>query len=75
MINNEKPPQKDALIVLILLVVAGFGACNIFKGSDSQSSSDCFDRVGQEMAKRESGKVVGGSDIDRYYNELTSRCR
>ncbi|MBD2298250.1 MULTISPECIES: hypothetical protein [Nostocales] len=77
--KDEKSVQKDALIMLILLIVAGFGACSIFKGSNSESSSesrsDCFDRVSQEMARREGNKVVNQADISRYQSELLSRCR
>lgn len=79
MTNHQKlteKQQKDALIMLILLIVAGFGACSMFKGeSRSESKDDCFERVGQEMARREGSKVVTQADIERYYSELTSRCR
>jgi hypothetical protein len=74
---SKKTPPKNALILVILLLVVGFGAFNLFKGdssSSSKSKSDCFTRVSQEIARREGNSTVNHSDIARYQGDLLSRC-
>ncbi|MBD2298935.1 hypothetical protein [Nostoc sp. FACHB-190] len=40
----------------------------------TESRGDCYNRVGQELAQSEAGKVVTHSLMNQYYDEFISRC-
>ncbi|MFN6559141.1 MAG: hypothetical protein RMY28_004975 [Nostoc sp. ChiSLP01] len=81
-------PQKEPLIekihkvnkdvwLLLFIVFPFLGLIIHFNISESNRSSgqNCYDQAGKEILKREGNKVLSRSDIERYENEMTSRCR
>lgn len=69
--------QKDGLIVVILLIVASFGACSIFQGSSgsrSESRDECYQRVQQELVERQGDKKLTDYDIQYAYVDFVRQC-
>jgi hypothetical protein len=73
--NTENQNSRNIAAALITSLVLGawiYGT--FFNKAGDESSSDCYERVGQEMSKREGNKAVNSSDVERYHREMTSRC-
>ncbi|MEH2393714.1 MAG: hypothetical protein V7K21_19305 [Nostoc sp.] len=73
-VQNEKTMIAWGLLVASIICLAPFAIGLILRGSSDNSSNNCYEQAGQEILKREGSKAMNKSDVERYNNELKSRC-
>lgn len=72
-------PNKSAenkIIIAIIAICAILYACAITrKDEPSSASSDCYDQAAQDILARDGNRRLNGDDVQRYGNEIASRCK
>lgn len=72
-------PNKSAenkIIVAVLVIGTILYACAITRKDEPNSaSSDCYDQAAQDILTRDGNKSLSSSDVQRYGNEIASRCK
>lgn len=74
--NQPNKSTENKIIIAIIVIGAILYACAITrKDEPSSTSSDCYDQAAQDILARDGNKNLSGSDVQRYGNEIASRCR